>query len=148
MHHPSRKPSLYAFVCRFVSPPTLIFLGLWILFHTSWTILVYRGIDIKGWRAGIVPICCLTIPYQTQKLCVRRVDESLAVRNLVFSQKRCCRFKSSGMLRCVSGGCSSRRFEGSQRLHVLGLFDPEDEGAAIFETLELATDGYSRRLHY
>jgi hypothetical protein len=29
MHHPSRKSSLYTFLCRFISPPTLIFLGLW-----------------------------------------------------------------------------------------------------------------------
>lgn len=51
----------------------------------------------------MAPICCLTIPYQTQKLCVRRVDESLAVRNLAFSRQRCCRFKPPVMLGCVSG---------------------------------------------
>jgi hypothetical protein len=51
----------------------------------------------------MAPVCCLTILYQTQKLCVRCVDESLAVRNLGFSQQRCRRLKPPGMLGCVSG---------------------------------------------
>lgn len=148
MHHPSRKPSLYAFLCRFVSPPNLIFLGLW---NPVSYVMNYIGLSrhwhqrLKNWHCSHMLFNDSISDAETMRETCRWITCSAQFGVLTTALLQ---IQASWVVALCQWGYSSRRFERSQRLHVLGLLDPEDEGAAIFETLELATDRYSRRLNY